>query len=576
MSTAEAVSVLFFDEMKWDPADASAQNVDMFILSKGHAAPILWAALFEAGAITEDPLTLRKFDSTLEGHPTFRNPWSRVATGSLGQGICAAVGVALARKVEKSPARTYCMLGDGECAEGSVWEAVQLASWYKLDNLCVMVDVNRLGQSGPTMVQHDMDTYQKRFEAFGMTVVVCDGHDVPEIQAALDTAKNTKDVPTCILLKTFKGKGVSFLEDKDGKHGKPCVGDELEAALKELGDCEVQITVENRRYEGEPPSFGCDASLTPDYNKGDKVATRAAYGKALAKLGQASSKVVALDAEVQGSTNANGFAKACPDRFFEAFIAEQLMVGAALGFGVAGMVPFASTFSCFLTRAYDFARMGVLTGPQHMVLCGSHGGVSVGEDGPSQMGLEDIAMMRALANTTVLHPCDAVSTEKCVATAANTTGIVYLRTQRPAVPVIYAPDEEFPVGGSKVLKSSGADTLTIVAAGVCVHEALKAVEALGGSVAVRVIDLYCIKPIDSASLIAAAKETSQIITVEDHSVCGGVGEAVASAVASTGCPVKLLGVTGVARSGSGAELMAWAGIDADGITDAIKEVTGSA
>jgi transketolase len=573
MSCAEIVSVLFFDEMRFDPQDPSGRDQDVFVLSKGHAAPILWAALKEAGAISEDLLSLRRLDSPLEGHPTPRSPWVRVATGSLGQGLAAAAGMAWARKLDGSAARVYALLGDGEAAEGAVYEAAQYASFNKLDNLCAIVDVNRLGQSGPTMYQHDLGVYAGRFESFGWEVAVVDGHDVTELRDAFARARHSAGKPFVLVARTLKGKGVSFLEDKDGWHGKPVKkGEELQKALAELGEASVSLKVEPRRYEAPARPSGGSLEVTPAYALGQEVATREAYGTALAKLARACPRVVGLDGDTKNSTFSERLKEAAPARFCEAYIAEQNMVGTALGMATEGKIPFASTFACFLTRAYDFIRMAGYSSPSHLVLVGSHAGVSIGEDGPSQMGLEDLAMMRAVTTSTVLYPCDAVSAEKLTAEAAKTPGIVYIRTSRPKTKVLYANEEAFPVGGSKVLRSSAADRATVVAAGVTVFEALAAFDALAAEqIPVRVIDLYSVKPADSDTLRAAAEATGRLLTVEDHSVCGGLGEAVASAVAGR-ARIEMLGVREVPRSGKPAELMKAHGIDASAIVEGIKRL----
>jgi transketolase len=575
MSAAEVMSVLFFDEMRFDPRDPSGRDADVFVLSKGHAAPMLWAALKEAGAIDHDLASLRRFDSPLEGHPTPRLPWVRVATGSLGQGLSAAAGMAWARRHEGTPARVYTLLGDGEAAEGAVWEAAQFASFYALDNLCAIVDVNRLGQSGPTMYQHDTAVYEARLRAFGWEAAVVDGHDVAALRDAFGRARETKGRPFGIVARTFKGKGVSFLEDKEGWHGKPVKkGDELARAVAELGDTSVTIRVEPRRYAPAPARPAPAPSLTPEYSLGQEVATREAYGTALAKLARTSPQIVALDGDTKNSTFSERLKEVDPRRHVESYIAEQNMVGAALGMATEGRIPFASTFACFLSRAYDFIRMAGYSMPPHLVLCGSHAGVSIGEDGPSQMALEDLAMMRAVTGATVLYPSDAVSAERLVETAARTPGIVYIRTSRPKTKVIYPNGEAFPVGGSKTLRSSGGDAVTLVAAGVTVPEALAAHDALAKEgVSARVIDLYSVKPLDAAALEKAARETRGFVCVEDHSVCGGIGDAVASAVAGR-ARVEILGIREMPRSGKPAELMKAHGITADAIAAAARRLLG--
>jgi transketolase len=571
MSAADLMSVLFFDEMRWDPKDPSGRDADVFVLSKGHAAPILWAALKEAGAIDDDLLTLRRIDSPLEGHPTRNSPWVRVATGSLGQGLAAAAGMAWARKLDGTPARIYALMGDGEMAEGSVWEALQFASYHKLDNLCAIVDVNRLGQSGPTMYEHDTEVYTQRLRAFGFETVEVDGHSVADIRAAFAKARVVTGRPYAIVARTFKGRGVSFLENKEGWHGKPVKkGEELQKAVAELGDTDVTITVEARRYPAGHPVAPATPTVSPAYQIGQEVATREAYGTALAQLAKTTPQVVAIDADTKNSTFTERFKHVAPERYAEAFIAEQNMVGAALGMATEGKIPFAATFACFLTRAYDFIRMAAYSQPEHLILCGSHAGVSIGEDGPSQMALEDLAMMRGVLTTTVLYPSDAVSAERLVEQAARTKGIVYIRTTRAKTKVLYGNDEAFPVGGSKTIRQSGKDAVTIVAAGITLSEALIAHDQLAkDGIATRVIDLYSVKPIDAATLLRAAAETGGIVTVEDHSVCGGIGEAVAAVVAGR-TRVSILGIREIPRSGKPAELVEKYGISAKSIVPAVK------
>ena len=571
MSAAEIMSVLFFDELRFDPKDSSGHDADVFVLSKGHAAPILWAALKETGAIDDDLLTLREYQSRLEGHPTARMPWVRVATGSLGQGLCAAAGMAYARKLDHTPARVYALLGDGEMAEGSVWEAASFASHARLDNLCAIVDVNRLGQSGPTMYEHDLGAYESRLRACGFEVAAIDGHDVRALREAFKRARASAGKPFAIVARTLKGKGVSFLENKDGWHGKPLKkGEEADKAIAELGDTDVSIPVESRRYTAVTWRARPNLQTAPAYTRGQEVATREAYGNALASLARQSRDVVAIDGDTKNSTFSERLKDVAPEQFVEGYIAEQNMVGVALGMATEGKIPFASTFACFLARAYDFIRMAAYSKPPHLILCGSHAGVSIGEDGPSQMALEDLAMMRGLVDATVLYPSDAVSAERLVETAAKTPGLVYIRTSRPKTKVLYDNAATFPVGGSKTLRTSDKDAATIVAAGVTLHEALAAADTLANEgIAVRVIDLYSVKPIDAPTLLAAARETKRIITVEDHSVCGGIGEAVAGVVSGQ-CSVEILGVRETPRSGKPAELMAAHGISADAIVAKVR------
>jgi transketolase len=573
MSCAEIMSVLYFHELRFDPKNPAARNVDEFILSKGHGAPILWAALKEAGAISEDLNTLRRIDSPLEGHPTPNSPWVRIATGSLGQGLSAAVGIAIGKRVDKIPARVYCVLGDSESAEGSVWEAAELGAFYKLDNLVAILDANRLGQSGPTMLQHNLDGYLAKWIAFGWSAVAIDGHNVDEIKAALDKARATKGKPTAIIARTFKGRGVSFLEDKDNWHGKPLKkGDELNRALAEIGDPKIAIPVAARTVDGpaarKAASFSVDApELAPNYPPGADVATREAFGAALVKLGKVSPDIMGLDAEVKNSTFTDKFRAAYPDRFVDCYIAEQNMAGVALGLASEGKIPFASTFACFLTRAFDQIRMGAISKPPHLVFVGTHVGVSIGEDGASQMGLEDLSMFRSVIGSTVLYPSDAVSAERVTALAAVTPGIVYLRMSRPKTKALYTAQDKFVVGGSKTLRSSQKDVATVVAAGITVYEALKAYDALQKEgLSIRVIDAYSVKPIDEATIRKSASETKKLITVEDHQQAGGLGEA----VAALGLAPRMLCVREIPRSGKPEELVEWAGISAKSIVAAVK------
>jgi transketolase len=586
-SMAEIMAALFFAEMRYDPQDPKNPDNDRFVLSKGHAAPILYAAWAEAGAFDRSELLkLRRIDSDLEGHPTPRLPFVDVATGSLGQGICAAIGTALNARRIASDYRTYVLLGDGESAEGSVWEAANVASLDKLETLCGITDVNALGQSRPTMFAHDMAQYERRWKAFGWHAIVVDGHDLPAILDALDEAKRTNGQPTMILARTIKGKGVSFVEGKDGWHGKPFKkGEELDRALAEL----------ERQFVPEPagPAANLAAQIPkpssrprpveqpkpvapPAYTMGEQVATREAFGTALAKLGDADPRVVALDADVKNSTFSDRFEKAHPGRFYQNFIAEQVMVGAAMGLAARGAIPFPSTFACFLSRAADFIRMAAISNVG-IKLTGSHAGVSIGEDGPSQMALEDLAMYRAEPNYTVLYPCDGVSAERLVALAASHPGPVYIRTSRPKTPVIYKNDEPFTVGGLKVLRESGEDVAVVVAAGVTVFEALKAYDELRkDGVSIRVIDLYSVAPVDRAALAAAGKAAGgRFVTVEDHYAAGGIGDAVAEAVAGDGFTVHRLAVREIPRSGKPEELLERFGISAAHVVKAVVTLTSS-
>ena len=581
-SCAELIATLFFRFLRYEVDNPGNPLNDRFVLSKGHAAPILWAAWAEAGAFpVEKLLTLRKIDSDLEGHPTPRNAWTQVATGSLGQGLSVGVGMALGARINKTGNRIFVLMGDGETAEGSVWEAAALAAHSNLDNLITLVDVNRLGQSQATMYGHDVESYRQRFASFGWHTQVIDGHSVEETLAALESAIAFQGQPSAIIARTLKGKGVSFMEDKEGWHGVPVpAGEKLERALQDIGeDSELeepfQLTPPNGNGDGSFPAIAQEAPLeAPHYSPEDLVATRQAYGAALAKLGTANPAVVALDGDTKNSTYSNKFLAEYPDRFVECFIAEQNMVGAAVGLGAMGKIPFASTFACFLTRAFDQIRMAAIS-QANMKLCGSHAGISIGQDGPSQMALEDLAMMRAISGSTVFYPSDAVCAERLVALAAQTPGIVYIRSSRPKTPILYSNDEDFQVGGSKVLKSSDKDRATLVAAGVTLHEALKAsLELESQGLAVRVIDLYSIKPIDEETLLKAARETQLLITVEDHYSDGGLGDAVLGALASQPCRLHKIAVEGLPRSGESAQLMDAFGLSAKSIVKKVKELVG--
>jgi transketolase len=578
MSAADIVAALFFSEMRYDPKNPQLPENDRFVLSKGHAAPLLYAAWAEAGLFPrEDLLKLRTIGSDLEGHPTPRLAFVDVATGSLGQGICAAIGTALNARRIGSDYRTYVVLGDGESAEGSVWEAADVGAFQKLDNLCAIVDVNGLGQSRATQFGHNMDEFAKRWTAFGWHAIVIDGHDMQAILDALAEARSTKGRPTVILARTVKGQGVASIAGKDGWHGKALKkGPEEDAALAEL---QRQLVPGAARPDIPRPSAAAGRAARTDYSrlaapaykKGDVVATREAWGVALAAVGAVDDRIVAIDADVKNSTFSDKFEKEFKDRFYENFIAEQVMVGAAMGLAARGAIPFASTFACFLTRAADFIRMAGISFV-NVKLTGSHAGISIGEDGPSQMALEDLSMMRAVPDCVVLYPCEAVSTARLVNEMARHKGMVYMRTSRPKTPVLYDPSEEFPIGGSRVLRQSANDEATVVGAGVTVFEALKAYDELQKvGVAIRVIDAYSVQPIDSATLRACAKATKRrVITVEDHYASGGLGDAASEALAVDGVAVTRLAVREIARSGQPEELLDRYGISARHIIDAVK------
>ena len=584
MSAADLVAAIFFYAMQYDVANPKNPLNDRIIFSKGHAAPLLYAAWAEAGAFPVERLkTLRQFTSELEGHPTPRLQWVEVATGSLGQGLSAGVGMSLnSKRLDIINNRVFVLMGDGEIAEGSIWEAAALGSYYKLDNLIGIIDVNGLGQSQRTMYDHDTEVYRSRFEAFGWHALSIDGHDIPQIIASLDEAMSVKGKPTVIVARTIKGKGVSFIEDKEGWHGKPFKkGEEADRAIAELepnskGAEGLKVKPPEGRSIGRPTDSGEDqngSQAAIAYSLGQEIATREAYGDALARIGTINPLVVALDGDTKNSTYTEKFMKAHPERFFECFIAEQNMVGAAVGLAAMGKVPFASTFACFFTRAYDQVRMAAIS-QSNLKLCGSHAGVSIGEDGPSQMGLEDFAMMRAIEGSTVLYPSDAVSTEHAVRIAAAGKGIFYIRTTRPKTPVIYAADEEFASGRAKIVRSSADDKLTIVAGGVTLFEALAAYDSLKAEgIAVRIIDIFSIKPIDEETLRTSARETNNLLlSVEDHSAAGGIGEAVTAAVSPVGVKVHLLAIRELPRSGKPEELMAAYGIDRTAIVKKVKEL----
>ena len=580
MSAADITAAVFFYAMRYDVADPKNPLNDRFVLSKGHAAPLLYAAWAEAGAFPVERLkTLRQFTSDLEGHPTPRLPWVEVATGSLGQGLSCGFGMALdSKNLHKTPNNIFVLMGDGEVAEGSVWEAAELASYYKLDNVIGIVDVNGLGQSQRTMYGHDSEVYRRRFEAFGWHAIAIDGHNMRDIIAALDESIAVTDKPAVIVATTKKGKGVSFVEDKEGWHGKAFKkGDEMERAIGELqAKITGSIDLKVNPPSGERPADSARVESKPrfaEYPLGQEVATREAYGDALARLGDVNPLVVALDGDTKNSTYSEKFMKSHPERFFESFIAEQNMVGAAVGLSAMGKIPFASTFACFLTRAYDQIRMSAIS-QANLKLCGSHAGVSIGEDGPSQMALEDLAMMRAIEGSTVLYPSDAVATEQAVNLAARNKGIVYIRTSRPKTPVIYSSTEEFKIGGAKVVRSSGTDQATVVACGVTLFEALAAYDELKkAGISIRVIDLFSVKPVDEETLRVCGKETNNLlITVEDHSGWGGIGDAVAGAVSPAGIRVHQLAVREVPRSGKPEELLAAYGIDRSAIVQAVKQL----
>ncbi len=577
LSAADLMAVLLAGHLRYDWTKPRDLANDHLIFSKGHASPLVYALFRAAGAIIDDELmTFRRLGSRLEGHPTPILPWVDVATGSLGQGLPIAVGVALAGKRPlAAPYHVWTLTGDSELTEGSIWEGLDHAGHEGLSNFTAIFDINRLGQRGPTELEWDLGAYAARVVAFGCDAIVIDGHDVAAIDDALARAR-AAERPTVIVAKTMKGKGVSFLEDKEGWHGRALDAEQAKQALAELGAAPSR-TFPTRKpdpWAGRPTAV----VATPRWKTyADPLATRKAYGEALAALGAARSDVVVLDAEVSNSTHAEDFKKTAPERFFEMYIAEQQMIAAAVGMQVVGLVPFASTFAAFLTRAYDFIRMAAIS-RANIRLSGSHAGVSIGEDGPSQMALEDLAMMRAVHGSTVLYPCDANQAAQLVGAMADREGISYIRTTREKTPILYGASETFPIGGSKVVRGGGNDDrVAVVAAGITVHEAVKAVAALAKEgIAVRLIDAYSVKPIDRDALVAATRATGgRLVVVEDHWVEGGLGDAVLAALADagvTGVRYRHLAVREMPGSGKPAELLDAAGISAAHIVAATKEL----
>jgi transketolase len=574
-SAADLAAALFFDAMRFDPERPRDITSDRFVLSKGHAAPLLYAVWAELGLLKRDDLlTLRDLASDLEGHPTPRLPFVDVATGSLGQGLGAGVGLAIGARMAGSDARVWVLLGDGEVAEGSVWEAAALASARRLDNVVAIVDVNALGQSGPTMLGHDLAAYQRRFTAFGWRAITVDGHDMRAVVAALRRARAGRGAPTAVIARTVKGRGIAGVEGAEGWHGKPLPAADAERAVQALEQKLHHVPpppVRGRRGRARVPS-DVRPPAAPEGELGGEIATREAYGRALVRLGAADPRLVVLDGDVKNSTYAERFAAAFPDRYVEAFIAEQNMVSVAAGLAAQGWVPFASSFACFLTRAADQVRMAGIS-RSNLKLCGSHAGVSIGEDGPSQMALEDLALFRAVPEAVVLYPADGAATDACVQLAAAQPGIVYIRTTRMKTPPVYAGDEGFTIGGLHVVRAGAHDRLTVVAAGITLHEALAAHDELAqAGIAVRVIDLYCVKPVDRAALLAAARATANtVVTVEDHYQEGGLGSAVLEALGDAGVRVRRLAVREIPRSGAPRKLLERYGIGRGAIVAQVKQ-----
>ncbi|WP_460541224.1 transketolase [Glycomyces halotolerans] len=575
MSAADLMAVLLAKHLRYDFTDPELPGNDRLIFSKGHASPLLYAMLRAAGAIDEEELlTYRRLGSALEGHPTPRLPWVDVATGSLGQGLPIGAGMALAgRRLSRVPYRVWVLCGDGEIAEGSMWEAFAAAGYEGLNNLTAVIDVNRLGQRGPTRYGWDTAAYAAQIRSFGWNTVEIDGHDPEQIDRAYTQAAETPDRPTAILARTKKGRGVAAVEDREGAHGKPLPA--TDDALAELGGPRnLRVRVAEPEFRGSRSEQPGRPVQLPQFDVGSKVATRDGFGKGMAAVGDASPDVVLLDGEVADSTRAKEFAGAHEDRFFECYIAEQQMIANAVGMQALGWVPYASTFAAFLTRAHDFLRMAAISNADLRIV-GSHAGVSIGRDGPSQMGLEDMAMMRPLWRSVVLYPCDANQAAHLTATMVDLPGISYLRTTRAETPVIYRHDELFPVGGSRTLVSSPHDRITIVAAGITVSEALEASDRLEDlGIPARVVDAYSVKPIDASTLRQAAAETGRVLTVEDHWPVGGLGDAVLDVVGGQLPELRFtkLGVRGMPASASPAEQMAAAGIDADAIVQAAQQL----
>ncbi|MFH1461929.1 MAG: transketolase [bacterium] len=581
MAISDLISAIFFHFLKYDTNNPANPNNDRFILSIGHTIPVVYAAWKNLGVITEkELLDLRKFESPLEGHPTPRFEYNEAATGSLGQGLAIGVGMALNAKHDNLDYKTYVMLGDGEVAEGSVWEAAQLASYYKLDNLISILDVNRLGQSGESIHGHDVEKFAKKFEAFGFKTFIIDGHNMQEIVSALSDAHVVEDQPIAIIAKTLKGSGLENIENVNGYHGKPFKLDEVDSLVEKL---KIRFDIQDLSFEKYTPilpvvqkTLDTKKTISIDLNsdenlkffeKDQKIATRKAFGYALLALGKKSQDIFAVDADVQNSTYTEFFKKEFSDRFYECFIAEQCMVGVATGLELRGKIPFAATFGAFFSRAYDQIRMAGV-GRNALRLCGSHCGVSIGEDGPSQMALEDIAMLRAIPNSIVFYPSDGISTYRLTEIMANyNDGVSYLRTSRPETQNLYDKNEKFEIGGCKILRQSDDDKVCIIAAGITLHESLKAYDQLlKQGVNVSVIDLYSVKPLDKKTILQVAKKSGKkIITVEDHYLQGGLGEAIASELSDQFIVIEKLAVTKIPRSATSEELLAYEGIDAESI-----------
>lgn len=574
MSCAEIISTLFFNEMSFDINNPNNPDNDEFVLSKGHAAPILYSVLYRAKCINNNIKSLRKLASPLEGHPIPSSliPWIKFASGSLGQGLSIGVGISLASKLKGRKCKTYVLLGDSETAEGSIYEALQLASHYKLNNLVAIIDVNRLGQTKETMLGHDVKAYSSRFEKFGWETIMINGHNIQQILSAFEKARKSEK-PFMIVAKTIKGKGINFIEDKNGWHGKALNENELKKALKLIPEREMpKIQIKNpiKTIIKEERKLNL---VSTKYNIKENTATRQAYGNALANLAKSDQGVIAIDAEVSNSTHSEEVKKKTPKQFIEAYIAEQNMIGISLGLSKKGFNIFASTFATFLTRAHDQLRMAAVSNP-NLTICGSHAGVSIGEDGVSQMGLEDIAMFRSLPKSIILYPSDAISTEKLVYLAANIKGLKYIRTTRSKTPIIYPPTETFCLGEFKILRQSLNDKAVIIGAGITLHESLKAYDQLKNkNIQTSVIDLFCIKPLETRKLISFIKQHgNKLIITEDHYKEGGIGEMLISALADTEIQIKHLSINQIPHSGKMEELLDKYQISAKHIIDAVKSL----
>lgn len=569
LSAAHLLAVLFKQHMRMDVDDPANLANDRFVLSKGHAAPALYAVLASIGVVDRNRLeTLRQSGSPLEGHPVPHIPHVDVATGSLGQGLANGLGMALALDWIGSPARVWVMLGDSEMAEGSVWEAAALASHHEVANLVGILDMNRLGQTGPTMYGWDSDLYAERLEAFGWNPVLVDGHDPEAIDAAYEEA--IANAPAMVVARTVKGFGVDSIANEEGTHGKPLDEEQAGRAIEQLSPGPPEVIETRPAPEFTPPTWSRAEYRLPTFE--DAVATREAFGEALEELVAADPRLLVFDAEVGNSTKTEEVEREVPERFFQMYIAEQAMVGAATGVQALGLVPVVSSFAAFLTRAHDFLRMAAISGAR-MVVNGSHAGSSIGEDGPSQMGLDDIAMMRGLIGATVLYPADGRAAASLTEKAVNEEGITYVRTTRAETPLLPEPSDGFEIGGSRTLRHSDDDVITVVAAGITVFEALQAADELEDD-PVRVIDAYSIQPIDREALRRAAADTTYIITVEDHGTVGGLGDAVLEAVSDLGTPVTKLGVTEWPGSATPQEQLDMAGISASAIAEAIASARG--